>query len=467
MFLFFHFCDNSSSEVRYMKKRNLIACAIILCMVGIGGYYYLQEELSKPENKPIDAQKLKEFSTEGIITEFNDTTIEIKNWKGHTQAFEIKKAIIKDDTELHINDTVSVYYHKEETNSIQTAERITLIKQHNDELSHMISEMTLEEKVGQMVMARCPGGNQAKDDIKNYHLGGYMLFDTDIQGETKETLLQKLQGYQNASDIPMLISTDEEGGTVNRLSWYPEFRGVPFYSPQDLFAEGGLELIKADTKEKAELLQSVGINVNLAPVADVSTDDDDFIYARTFGKAAPQTAEYIKEVIKEAKADGIGTTLKHFPGYGNNVDTHTGIAYDKRSINQFYNADFLPFEAGIEAGADAVLVSHNIVDAFDPDWPSSMSPALHETLREKLHFTGVIMCDDLSMGAIKQFIDYDTSAVQAIKAGNDMILCANYATQIPAVVQAIKNGEIDEVQIDHSVYRILTWKQRLQLISIE
>lgn len=159
--------------------------------------------------------------------------------------------------------------------------------------------------------------------------------------------------------------------------------------------------------------------------------------------------------------------MKHFPGYGNNVDTHTGIAYDKRSINQFYNADFLPFEAGIEAGADAVLVSHNIVDAFDPDWPSSMSPALHETLREKLHFTGVIMCDDLSMGAIKQFIDYDTSAVQAIKAGNDMILCANYATQIPAVVQAIKNGEIDEVQIDHSVYRILTWKQRLQLISIE
>lgn len=164
---------------------------------------------------------------------------------------------------------------------------------------------------------------------------------------------------------------------------------------------------------------------------------------------------------------GMGTTLKHFPGYGNNEDTHTGIAYDKRSINQFYQVDFLPFEAGIEAGADAVLVSHNIVDAFDPNWPSSLSPAIHDLLREKLHFTGVIMSDDLSMGAIKEFADYDASAIQAIKAGNDMILCGNYTTQIPSVVKAIKAGEIDEAQIDHSVYRILTWKKNLQLLETE
>lgn len=450
-----------------MKKRIIASCVIVLCVIGIGGYFYLQKEQGSMEHKPIDEQRLKEFSDEGIIKELEEQTIQIQTWKGETKVFQIQAAQIKDDVELHVNDTISIYYHKEESDTIQVAERITLIKQHEDELSVMIDEMTLEEKVGQMVMARCPGGNQAIDDIKNYHLGAYMLFDSDIQGETKETLKQKLDGYQNASDIPMIISTDEEGGTVNRLSWYTEFHGVPFHSPQELYNEGGMELIKSDTKEKAELLQAVGINVNLAPVADVSTDENDFIYERSFGKDATQTAEYIKEVVTEAKVSGIGTTLKHFPGYGNNEDTHTGIAYDKRSINQFYHVDFLPFEAGIEAGADAVLVSHNIVDAFDPNWPSSLSPAIHDLLREKLHFTGVIMSDDLSMGAIKEFADYDASAIQAIKAGNDMILCGNYTTQIPSVVKAIKAGEIDEAQIDHSVYRILTWKKNLQLLETE
>lgn len=334
-----------------------------------------------------------------------------------------------------------------------------------DVIQAQISTMTLEEKIGQMIMARCPSTEQAFTDIETYHLGGYMLFDRDVKNEDKASLTKKLRQYQEASSIPMLISIDEEGGTVNRLSRYHAFRAVPFHSPQSLYAEGSMELVLSDTKEKAELLLSLGINVNLAPVCDVSTDSNDFIYDRTFGQDAAATADYIEQVVKYSKENGIGTTLKHFPGYGNNADTHTGIAYDERPIETFESADFLPFEAGIRAGADSVLVSHNIVKSMDADMPASLSKKVHDILRNQMSFEGVIMTDDLDMQAIQEFTDFNTSAVTAIQAGNDMVLCSNYALQIPAIVSAVQSGSISEETIDASVYRILTWKQQLQLLS--
>jgi len=327
----------------------------------------------------------------------------------------------------------------------------------------LLSTMTLEEKVGQMFFIRCMK-DSALEDLQNYKVGGFILFDNNIKDETKESLTQTLSNYQSNSKIKLLIGIDEEGGIVNRLSWYPEFRAVPFYSPQELYNEGGYPLIASDTKEKAELLKSIGINMNLAPVCDVSVNPNDFIYPRTFGMDALETSKYIKTVVNTMNENKIGSALKHFPGYGNNVDTHTGISIDERSYESFQNSDFLPFKAGIDAGASSILVSHNIVKSMDANLPASLSPSVHKIIRDELKFNGVIMTDDLQMSAIKEYIGDSTSAVLAIIAGNDLIIASDFDLQIPSVLEAIKTGEIQENRINESVLRILKLKFDLGII---
>ena len=329
---------------------------------------------------------------------------------------------------------------------------------------NILKSMTTEEKVGQMFFVRCRK-DTAVQDVKTYSPGGYILFDADIKGTTRDSLRVKIQSYQEASKVKLLIGVDEEGGDINRLSRYKEFRAVPFHSPQSLFTEGGFPLIVSDTKEKAELLKDLGFNVNLAPVCDVSTNPGDYIYLRSFGKSAQETAEYARTVVETMNTEKIGCTLKHFPGYGNNADTHKGIAIDSRSYDTFVNSDFIPFQAGIEAGAGSILVSHTIVNCMDEKLPASLSPAVHKILREDLGFQGVIMTDDLKMDAVKDYIGDETSAVMAVKAGNDLLIASDFDVQIPTVLNALKNGSITEDRIDESVIKILIWKLQLGIIS--
>lgn len=118
------------------------------------------------------------------------------------------------------------------------------------------------------------------------------------------------------------------------------------------------------------------------------------MYPRAFGGSPQDTAQYVRTVVDVMEQNGIGSVLKHFPGYGSNVDTHTGIAIDERSLESFRQNDFLPFESGIEAGAPVILVSHNIINAVDSSRPASLSPAVHDILREELGFSGLIITDD-------------------------------------------------------------------------
>ncbi|MFT4006313.1 MAG: glycoside hydrolase family 3 N-terminal domain-containing protein [Lacrimispora sp.] len=328
----------------------------------------------------------------------------------------------------------------------------------------LLSGMTLEEKVGQMFFVRLRKAS-AVEDSKKYHLGGYILFGDDFKDETQTGIRDLIKNCQSASPIPMLIGVDEEGGTVCRVSKYTAFRSEPFKSPQDLYKQGGLEAIQADTQEKAELLLGLGINVNLAPVCDVSVSPDDFIYRRSFGREAGETADYVRTVVQEMGKDRIGSTLKHFPGYGSNGDTHTGAAVDTREYKQFVQSDFLPFEAGIEAGAGSILVSHNIVTSMDGKQPASLSPEVHNILRESLNFKGVIMTDDLSMDAIKKITSDADAAVLAVAAGNDMLVATDFDIQIPAVLDALDKGTLKEGEIDASVIRILVWKLKLGILQ--
>ena len=332
----------------------------------------------------------------------------------------------------------------------------------------LISSMTLEEKVGQLFFVRCPA-DSAVEDVSAYHLGGYLLFGRDTKDRTANELIQTIQRYQDAAAIPLLMGVDEEGGTVVRVSSNPHLRSEKFASPQRLYALGGMDRILADTREKNVLLRALGFNVNLAPVADVSTDPGDFIYDRAFGQDAAATSDYVSAVTGRMRADGMGSVLKHFPGYGDNADTHTGIAVDDRPYEDFVNSDFLPFLAGMAAGGDtaAVLVSHNIVECMDPDLPASLSPAVHNLLRQDLGFDGVVMTDDLAMDAVGAYAGDGAVAVMALQAGNDMVVTTDYRSQIPKVLEAVENGSLEEAAIDAACRRVLRWKQALGLLPTE
>ena len=223
-------------------------------------------------------------------------------------------------------------------------------------------------------------------------------------------------------------------------------------------AAGGLTGLLTDTLQYNDRLCALGINVNFAPVCDVSADSNDFIYDRSFGQDAEATAEYVAQMVVVMNDAGMGSVLKHFPGYGNNVDTHTGIAIDERPYEQFGTSDFLPFRAGIEAGAPFVLVSHNIVKCMDAELPASLSPAVHQLLRDELGFDGVILTDDLSMGAVQAYAEGGSVAVLALRAGNDMLVTADYESQIARVLDALADGTLDESVIDEACARVLRAK---------
>lgn len=329
-------------------------------------------------------------------------------------------------------------------------------------IQEKIKEMTLEEKVGQMFFVK-NDGRFGPDELTQYPVGGIILFAGDLVGETADSLTDKIRSFQNASDISLLIGTDEEGGTVTRVSRYSALADHTFASPRSVYASGGMDAIREDTEEKSKLLLSYGINVNFAPVCDLSGNKSDFIYERSFGDDPQETAEYVDTVVTTMQKEQIGTVLKHFPGYGSNGDTHVNQIEDTRTYEQFVTRDYIPFEAGVNAGADCILVSHNVVAAIDDEYPASLSKKVHDEIRNVLQFDGVVITDDLMMSGVSSGYDLDEAAVQAVKAGNDMLLSTNYQEQIKAVIQAVQDGEIDEAQIDAAVARVLKWKNQLGL----
>lgn len=328
----------------------------------------------------------------------------------------------------------------------------------------LVKSMTLEEKTGQILLCRYPESGAAAA-MEAYSLGGYTLYARDFETETPETMLEKVNRVKAAAKIPPFIATDEEGGTVVRMSKFPQFRLTPF-SSQIALAREGEDAVKSENEEKAQLLASVGINFNLAPVADITDDHLDYIYERTFGVDAETTGKYVALVVETMNENNMGSCLKHFPGYGPNVDTHTGIAEDSRSADSFEKTDLVPFKYGIEAGVPAVMVNHNIVKAYDSELPASLSPAVHELLREKLGFEGVIVTDDLGMDAITLYTDGESPYVLAVNAGNDLLCTSDIETAYNDILNAVQNGKIDEARLDESVERILSMKQSLGIIDI-
>ncbi len=380
--------------------------------------------------------------------------------------------VFKKNNNLLAGDNIKVEYkgdldkNKEvQENEIISYEKVddeyleTMFNEYEDEAKEKLKEMSLDEKIAQIFLVRYP--DDGTSVLEKYQFGGYVFYAKDFENKSYDEVKKMISDLQSVSKIPILTAVDEEGGKVVRISSNPKLVNEPFKSSRELYLEGGFEAIKEDTINKSKLLFDLGINLNLAPVIDVSVNSNDYMYSRALGEDSSVTSKYAKEVIKASKSLGISYTLKHFPGYGNNADTHNGKAIDNRSYEDILKNDLPPFEAGIDEGAEAVLVSHNIVNSIDSNNPASLSTSIHNLLRNKLKFGGIIITDDLAMGATK---DIDGATLKAILSGNDLIITTDYEKSINSVKEAISNKVIDESLIDRLAFRIIAFKYYKGLI---
>jgi len=337
----------------------------------------------------------------------------------------------------------------------------SIFKDSYKKASKLVTKMTIEEKIAQLFLVQYDKVYPTK--YKDNPPGGYLLFAKDIENHTKETMKEELNNANKNSKYPLVFAVDEEGGFVTRVSRFKEFRDEKFASPRSYYEEGGESLLKETEKEKAELLKSIGFNLNLAPVADVSTNENDFINNRTFNRNAQETSELIKKMVEYANEFKINSCLKHFPGYGNNEDTHTGIAIDNRDYLTLKENDYLPFIAGIEAKVPCILVSHNIINSIDSEYPASLSGKVIYELRNNLNFTGIIITDDLAMDAVKSYVDDGNAATLAIQSGNDMIITSEFEKMYKEILNSYNEGIISEDTINKAVLRIIAWKYESNL----
>lgn len=340
--------------------------------------------------------------------------------------------------------------------------KVELFSEYYDEAEKIMSNMNMKNKISQLflVMGEAP---IYTDDIS--YIGGFIYYSSFFKTKSVDSVNSYIDDLQSLSSIKYAIATDEEGGSVSRISIHKQYRESMFLSPKKLYKNGGLSLILKTEDEKDELLKSIQINLNLAPVADVSTNTNDFIYDRSLGEDAEKTAEYISEVTKRAKENGISTCLKHFPGYGNNSDSHYKVVIDERELSYLKDNDFKPFEAGIEAGTPFIMTSHNILKNVDNEYPTSLSKKVIDILKNDLNYSGIILTDDLVMDALNKYNDDGNAATLALLAGNDMLMTSNYSIHYNELINSYKEGKISAERINYSVRKIIAWKLAYDIIE--
>lgn len=338
-------------------------------------------------------------------------------------------------------------------------EEIVLTKE-----EEILNSMTLEEKIGQLFIVRYENIDE-EDEVKQYQLGGITFYGKDFRYEDKDSIIELINSLQSDVKIPMFMSVDEEGGSVARVSRWYQYRSEIFLSPRDYYEQGGLDLVLQMEEEKAQLLSSLGLNMNLSPVADISDKPGAFMYDRSLGEDACTTAEFVCRTAKISADYGVGSVIKHFPGHGNNTDTHFYTTRDTRSLEELKENDLIPFQAAMNEENSAIMIGHTVVEALDDEYPASLSKKVHDYIRKQMSFDGVIMPDALDMDTVSSSFNGENVAVLAIMAGNDILCTSEYKEQYEAVLQAVKDNKISIEQIDESVLRILRWKLQLGIIS--
>lgn len=335
--------------------------------------------------------------------------------------------------------------------------------------------MTLEEKIGQMFVVNlerlddrqgdCYEFRECteamKESMDTYKIGGVILFARNIESvDQTKTLIRDLQ---DNAPIPLFVSVDEEGGEVARVGNNSNMRTTTFPPMEEVGEMDDEEYAYNMGATIASDIKNLGFNLDFAPVADVKTNQyNTEIGNRAFGSDAGLVSRMVKQVVAGIQSQGISATLKHFPGHGSvSGDTHDTAVNADTDLITLRSTEFKPFAAGIQAGADFVMVSHiSISKVTENTVPASMSKLVIQTmLRDELDFDGVVITDALDMGSITEKYEPEEAAVNCVKAGVDVLLMStDLEAAYQAVLEAVEEGSIEESQIDASVRRILTVK---------
>jgi beta-N-acetylhexosaminidase len=352
-----------------------------------------------------------------------------------------------------------------------TAQPTPTVPLQDQVVNALMANMTLDQKIGQMLMVRFDGitsySATLDDMISNYHVGSVIEYSSNIASKSQLIALNKQ--IQAHGDLPMIIAIDQEGGTVDRLA---ELDG-PEVSASQIGATGDPQKAYAQGVKDGQTLASYGINLNLAPVVDVTNVYNSQLAGRTYGNNPTIVTEMAGAYLAGLQSSGqVLGTIKHFPGLGDtSTDPHTGLPYLGRSLSQLNAIDWVPYEKLIAQGnVYAVMVTHEIVQALDTTLPSSLSPKVVGILRNQLHFNGVIITDGLNMDAILERYSIGQAAVLAIQAGDDLIMDPDSPYQVAQMVNSIKQalnaGTITQAQIDQSVRRVLLLKYQMGLLRV-
>lgn len=443
-----------------MTKAKIISKLIIIVVLiglitGAGYYQYL---LLTDKDSNIIINRI----TAQIISVSKDT-VTIRDDKN--SEYKLDKSLLNDSKNLIFGNDITISYtgdiksEYEIINSKVTENKIInadISLDKRKELSNIVQAMTIEDKAGQLLLVL-----DSKNLLTDQTMSGCVLFEDDFANKSRNEVIENIERYQSNAKYPMIIAVDEEGGSVVRVSKY--LRDNRFRLPQDVYKSGGMDSIISDATEKSEYLKEFGINVNLAPVADVATNEDDYIYRRSFGVDADATSNYVRNVVMAMSDIKMGSVLKHFPGYGS-APGSGGTYHDSRDFNSLKNNDLLPFKAGIEAGANSILVTNNIIDSVDNQNPATLSKDIHDLLREDLKYNGVIMTDDVTDLNNNEFGNDSEIVIKAIKAGNDLIMTSRPQIYFESIVAAINNDELCLNELDLSVLRVIAWKDSLDII---
>jgi beta-glucosidase-like glycosyl hydrolase/CubicO group peptidase (beta-lactamase class C family) len=333
-----------------------------------------------------------------------------------------------------------------------------------------LTRLTLEEKVGQMILCRAYGYyysaesdefHRLEREVKVHKFGGFVFF----QGDIYETAMM-INRLQEMSDVPLLIASDFEWGSAMRIR-----RGTRFPEAMAIGASRDTALAFETGKAIGEEARAMGIEQDYAPVADVNVNPDNpVINTRSFGENPAVVAGMASAFARGLKDGGVIATAKHFPGHGDTqVDSHVDLPLIPFTRARLDSVELVPFRRLVSEGIGSIMIAHLVVPALEttPSLPSTLSPSIiHGFLQGELGYKGLIVTDAMDMGAVVNKYGSDSSAVRALQAGADVIIILpDEDAAVPALVNAVKTGRITEERINYSVRKILGIKFDMGLAS--
>lgn len=367
---------------------------------------------------------------------------------------------------------------QKETSEIEHSE-LSEAEKTEKKVLKLLNEMTLEEKIGQLffitpekltgIGVAIQAGDTTKQMLEQYPVGGLIYFSQNI--ETPDQITSMIENSQSYSRIPLFIGIDEEGGTlVARIANNPNFNVEKFPNMKEIGATGDPNQAFYVGSTIGSYLHSYGFNMDFAPDADLLTNPNNSVIGeRSFGSDPTLVGTMTAQAVKGFQQENVSAVIKHFPGHGDTKeDSHTGAAIVNKTLDELRMAEFIPFQSGIEAGVDGVMVGHlQVPQVTGTNTPATLSPIIvTDILRNELGFQGLVITDSLSMGAITQYYSSDEAAVLSLQAGADILLMPeDFPLAYQGVLNAVSSGALSEERIDESVKRILTVKYNRGIIE--